>query len=189
MASLTKKAIKTSFVKLLNKRPFDKITVKDVVEECGVNRNTFYYYYQDIYELLRDVFEGETMAISESHMNYDSWEEGIIEAAHFAMNNKRMIYHVYNSISREELERYLNSTMEYIMLSFVKKQAEGFDVCEIDIELIAMFYKNALVGTLMDWLSSGMKREPEQIIRRLGQIFEGNILIDLKRASNLEPIE
>ena len=48
MANLTKKAIRDAFVKLLNQRPLHQITVKDVVETCGVNRNTFYYYYQDI---------------------------------------------------------------------------------------------------------------------------------------------
>lgn len=50
MSQLTKKAIKTSFIKLLNQTAFDKITVKDIVKDCGVNRNTFYYHYQDVYD-------------------------------------------------------------------------------------------------------------------------------------------
>ena len=51
VSQLTKKAIMASFVRLVNKTPLDKITVKDIVEDCGVNRNTFYYYFQDIYAL------------------------------------------------------------------------------------------------------------------------------------------
>ena len=43
MANFTEKAIKESFAKLLNERPLDKITVKDIVEDCGINRNSFYY--------------------------------------------------------------------------------------------------------------------------------------------------
>lgn len=44
-------AIKEAFMHLLNRKPLDKITVKEIVEECGINRNTFYYHYDDIYDL------------------------------------------------------------------------------------------------------------------------------------------
>lgn len=33
------------FIKILNGRPLSHITVWDVVDTCGVNRNTFYYYF------------------------------------------------------------------------------------------------------------------------------------------------
>ena len=52
MASFTKNAIKQSFIKLLNERPLSKISVRDIVEDCGINRNSFYYHYQDIPALL-----------------------------------------------------------------------------------------------------------------------------------------
>ena len=48
MANFTKNAIKASCLKLLNERPISKITVKDIVEDCGINRNSFYYHFQDI---------------------------------------------------------------------------------------------------------------------------------------------
>ena len=41
MASFTRKAIMDSFMKLVDQRPISKITIKDIVEDCGVNRNTF----------------------------------------------------------------------------------------------------------------------------------------------------
>lgn len=51
MANFTKRAIRDSFVKLLNERPLSQITVKDIVDDCGVNRNTFYYHFRDIPDL------------------------------------------------------------------------------------------------------------------------------------------
>ena len=63
MAQFTKKAIIEAFIEQLGERPLDKITVKDIVTRCGVNRNTFYYYYQDIYALFSDIFELETQRI------------------------------------------------------------------------------------------------------------------------------
>ena len=41
MSQLTKYALAQSLRKLLKERPLDKITVKDLVEDCGVNRQTF----------------------------------------------------------------------------------------------------------------------------------------------------
>nr|MCR4933169.1 TetR/AcrR family transcriptional regulator [Lachnospiraceae bacterium] len=55
MANFTQKAIKESFIKLLNERPLSKISVKDIVEDCGINRNSFYYHFQDIPALLETI--------------------------------------------------------------------------------------------------------------------------------------
>ena len=48
MSAYTKQAIKNSFLKLLNDRPLNQVTVKAIVEDCGINRNTFYYHFTDI---------------------------------------------------------------------------------------------------------------------------------------------
>lgn len=45
MANFTKQAIKASFLKLLNQQPLSKISVRDIVEDCGINRNSFYYHF------------------------------------------------------------------------------------------------------------------------------------------------
>ena len=39
MPNFTKMAIKATFIRLLDEKPLSQITVKDIVEECGVNRN------------------------------------------------------------------------------------------------------------------------------------------------------
>lgn len=65
MPNFTKKAIRESFIKLLNERPLNKITVKDIVEDCGVNRNSFYYHYQDLPALLEEIVSDEVKRIVE----------------------------------------------------------------------------------------------------------------------------
>ena len=53
----TKKIIKDAFWELLEEKPYNKITVRDIVNRCCVNRNTFYYYFQDIPTLMVDSIE------------------------------------------------------------------------------------------------------------------------------------
>ena len=48
MSGFTKEIIAKTFTELLDEKPMSKITVKDIVERCGVNRNTFYYHFKDI---------------------------------------------------------------------------------------------------------------------------------------------
>ncbi len=53
MSNFTERAIKETLIKLLNDRPLSQITVKDIVEECGINRNSFYYHFQDLPSLVK----------------------------------------------------------------------------------------------------------------------------------------
>ena len=67
MASFTRKAIMDSCLRLLEDRPVDKITVKDIVEDCGINRNTFYYHFEDLPSLIYAIFmEDANRIIQES---------------------------------------------------------------------------------------------------------------------------
>lgn len=97
MALRTKNAIRRSFIELLAERPFDKISVRDIAERSEVTRNTFYYYYTDIYALAEDVFESEIEKLSERVEGYESWQKAFLTATSFAAENKRMILHLHNS--------------------------------------------------------------------------------------------
>ncbi len=67
MAQFTKTAIIESFLRLLETRSIEKITVKDIVEDCGVNRKTFYYYFKDIYDLTESVFRYSLEKFASAH--------------------------------------------------------------------------------------------------------------------------
>lgn len=184
MAHFTEKAIIASFVKLLNEKPLDKITIKDIVEDCGINRNTFYYHFEDIPSLIKSILNGETQKAFSDQEAMASWEDGFIAAAQFALKNKRVVYNIYNSVRREEVERYLNDIAGEVMRRYVETTAADIQSSEEDRKLIENFYKSALVGMILDWLNSGMKYDPEPLIRRLGIMLRGNIRIALERIGN-----
>ena len=77
MPNFTKIAIQQSFLRLLSQRPITKITVKDIVEDCGINRNSFYYHFQDLPQLLETVIiENADEIISRIPESF-SLEEGL----------------------------------------------------------------------------------------------------------------
>lgn len=187
MPQQAKQAIRQSFIKLLNEKPFDKISVKDIVEDCNINRNTFYYHYQDIFALVEDILRIESEKNLKKDISFISWQEDFIQAMDFALQNKRLILHLKNSRHKDELNRYFFKIADDLMYRFVKHQAEGMEVSERDIKLIANFYTHGVVGIIYGWLSDNMSYDPESMIRRTGQLLDGNIGISLKRAeSNAE---
>ena len=181
MALRTKNAIRRSFIELLAERPFDKISVRDIAERSEVTRNTFYYYYTDIYALAEDVFESEIEKLSERVEGYDSWQKAFLTATAFAAENKRMILHLHNSAHGDILARYYHKTILTTMLSYVRKEAEGLNVSENQIMALARFYTAALAGLTLEWIGSGMKGEPDSFIEDLGGMLDGNIRRSLER--------
>ena len=85
MSKFTKTAIMQSFVKLLDSTPFDRITVKDIVDDCGVNRNTFYYNFEDIYALVDELLSEEVARVLEKQRTCNSWQGGLYYGADFVM--------------------------------------------------------------------------------------------------------
>ena len=52
MSQITKRALEQSLKNLSLKKPLNKITINDITEDCGISRRTFYYHFQDIYDLV-----------------------------------------------------------------------------------------------------------------------------------------
>ena len=56
---VTKQALANSLKELMNTQGFSKISVKDIVEKCGMNRKSFYYHFKDKYDLVNWIFYTE----------------------------------------------------------------------------------------------------------------------------------
>ncbi len=171
MSQTTKRALSASLKKLLAKKPLDKITVTDIAEDCEVGRQTFYYHFQDIYDLMEWTFTEETSRAIGGKQTYDTWQQ-VFEAA---LENKPLILNAYHSISRDQLERYLYDITFHLLIGVVEERSADIPVRQEDQRFIADFYKFAFVGLMLDWIRRGMKDDPQQIIDRLSVLIHGDI--------------
>jgi AcrR family transcriptional regulator len=182
----TRRAIREAFIQMLNQRPLDKITVKDIVAACEINRNTFYYYYTDLFAVLSEIFQSELQKVIDADDASRSWEECFLSAAQFALENRTAIYHVYNSVRRENLEEYLYAVAGSVMNRYVQRESEHIRASESDKRLISNFYQSALTEMVLHWISGGMKEDPEDTVGRIGQLFDGNISLSLRRSEQMQ---
>ena len=182
MAQFTKKAIMQCFIQMLNESPMDKISVVDIAERCGINRNTFYYYYCDIYALVKELFTIEAQRIAEKELSCATWQEVCLEALEFVRENRRAVYHLFHSNHRDLLEEYLYDVAHLEMVNFVRREAEGMPVKEEDINSLALFYTSALVGLVTRWMLEGMQADVESILDNIGRLITGNLRMSLERS-------
>lgn len=175
MAQTTKHALAASLKKIMMKTSLDKITVTDITNDCEVNRKTFYYHFQDIYDLIEWMFEYEGMKVIDGKETYDTWQQGYLQILEYVLENREFIFRTYNSISREQLEKYLYREVYGLLLDVVKEKAVGIHMREADLEFIANFYKYAFVGYTLEWIGNGMKEKPEVVVERLSSLIYGDI--------------
>lgn len=181
MASDTKNLIYYTFIDLLHTKPFDKITVRDIVEACDINRNTFYYYYSDIYDLLEEIFTKKINQMLEGHRNGTSWITAFLKVANEAYEHKKMIYNICSSRSYEYLENYMYRACNQICVDVVRSLAQDMNVPDEDIEFIASFYEYGFVGVLSEWFKTGMREDPLQLGSQMWLVVD-NMKYALKRS-------
>lgn len=182
----TKDLIRKEFIRLLNKKKLHNITVTELAKACNIERKTFYYHYDNLTELVKEIFDEELERVIEEFNETLSWEESFILAAKFILDNKKVVKHIYESDYKIDLEKYIFSISGEIMRKYVIRAAKDTKAQEVDIKLIAYFYQCALSSALVQWLATDMKTDPKTITRRIGELMDGNILLSLKRSEKLE---
>ena len=176
MAKQTQKFMMSTFMQLLEGESLDKITVRDIVEECEINRNTFYYHYSDIYDLLDDVFRVETEKfMSEDVDENTTFGEEYERAARFVLKYKKAILHIYDSKKRDVLQNYLETLAFSFISRFVKKEADGYGLPDEDIDYITGFYTHAIVGNTLGWIKRKLPSGQEKFIARTAGTFNATV--------------
>lgn len=173
MPNFTRQAIKKSFVKLLNQKPVNQITVKDIVEDCGINRNSFYYHFADIPALTEEIITDEADRIISEYSSIDTVEECFNTAVQFIMDNKKAVYHIYHSANRDIYIQFLMKICGHVVTAYFNTAFPDAPVKEGDRELMIMFYKCEMFGAIVEWLNTGMKLDICALFKRLCVLKKG----------------
>ena len=139
--SFTKKAIMDSFLHLLEKKPLDKITVRDIVDDCGINRNTFYYYFQDIYAVLEEYCDLLIKKLPQNGEIFDTVSALYQILEGFATAHRRAAKTLAFSLGFEGLDRYFGERFEPVMSTLIS-QKYGF----CPSALFLRFLRHGLIG-------------------------------------------
>lgn len=170
MANFTKRAIKESFMKLLEEQPLSEISVKDIVEECGINRNSFYYHFQDIPSLVKEIITEEADLLIQKYPTVDSIDQCLEVGLEFALKNRRAVLHIYHSVSRDVFEDNLRAVCHHVVKNYFMLLLGEHQMEAEDQEVIIRLYRAECFGLIIDWMSEGMRANIMDDFHRLVEL-------------------
>lgn len=184
MSQITKKMIIDCTLAMAEHKSLSKISVRDIVEKCGITRNTFYYYFHDIYDVL-DGYVSERL----ERINWND-SSTFFDLIDFAVEHKVVWQNLYRSIGHEVFSRYVIKKLNTILLRYIVHRDENKYLAKEDIRIICAFYEEAFLGIFVRWLVEPVKHETVQEMRltidRVRMLFEGQLELVIKNASKKE---
>lgn len=166
---ITKKAIADAVKQLCREKPFAKISIGDITAACRLNRQTFYYHFQDKYELLSWIFYNDIFAVILEEISFDNWDEKMRQMLEI-MKSEKSFY--ISTVKEEEhtFEAYLFEMMKNLFLEAIDRLDQSRAVTQKEKEFDAEFFAYGICGVVISWAERGMRTEPAVLARQLKEL-------------------
>lgn len=175
-----KEKIENELFYMLHEKKLDKITVTELVKRCNVSRQTFYYYFKDVYAVLDSIFKKETDNLMGDAWNVKSWIEGYVSLLHWSLEHETYIQNVMSSVPRANIEHCVAKKLYTYAIAEVYRCSDELNVSDRQKEYIAEFYALSLTACFIKWIENGMVSSPELEGQKMGILLDGNLATVLK---------
>ena len=170
-----KAAICRSASELLTKKRTKKLTVKDIVEECGITRQTFYYHFQDIPDLISYMMEQGSKELLENCLAQPTLEDKIRYLLSVALNAHPLIQRTISTSYQSELEPLLLEQFYSFFDQLTNESASSSLVSDSltasQRKLLLRYHSLAFLGLVRTW-SKDDSAHMDEIVHDLAQFFK-----------------
>lgn len=178
---ITKNAIKNAYISLLSTKAIDKITVRDIVDECGLTRNTFYYYYKDIYEIAEELLEESTYSIIDEYCAGKLTTTQLFNALDKLFNeNYKIFSNMFLSGNDGMMIRYLDGFTERILTRYLEIVCKDVHLTNSDKHFFYGMFKYMMRGAFSEYIKSGKTSMFTEFSYRFEKIFDEQFIKNLK---------
>lgn len=163
----TRKLIMDAFIDLSSEKEFKDITVKDITTEAMINRATFYYHFQDIYDLL-DKALSEVLLVNlgcEDYANSELNEDVLVTIFEAITTFQKSLSRRCHRGYEDTIARIIREQLEVIFNDLLKNQGVTED--EQAIKITAVMLSWGVYGASVEWRRNSDKRSPEEYIKQV----------------------
>lgn len=178
-----RKELALALKRLIRCHPLDKITVTMLAAEAGVNRQAFYYHFENVYDLVAWIYSAEANEVLGNERTYDTWQQGMTALLEHIHHDRDFVVRTIHSVDPEYAQRFLREHTDRLIMGVVAEASEGHNVSSDDQAFIARFYASGFVGTVVDWIYDGMREKPDELVARLDRVVHGDIPAAVERFS------
>ena len=173
----TCQAISGALKQLMIQKPLERITVAEIMDTCGMRRQHFYYYFTDIYDLLRWTFEKEALELLQQQQGVSPWQDGFLHLFQYINQNRAVCLCALDSLGKESLKRLLEADASSIVDRAVRQTAEenGLWAYSPEEEVVICLVTIMMAGAVESWLRGELTQTPEELTRRIDMMFQDYI--------------
>lgn len=176
----TKKLIADATIQLMKNKKLNKISVREIAEASNINRQTFYYHFEDIFDLIQWIYRNEVMGLF-NNMNGDSlWKEGLLRLLEYLEENRDAILCILNSLTRAQLKSLFyddiynlmvtaSDSVAQILQSNTKKNSPDYD------EFLVYFYSISISSLIEAWAWGDIQMSPQELVDQLDRLIQDQI--------------
>ncbi len=171
---ITKRAIAQSIKELMKREDLRKISVAEIVQNCGINRQTFYYHFKDKYDLVNWIYYNEVVSAISSQKSFHDWNDVMLEILNIMKREKCFYRNALNVTGQNAFQDYFFSLTKSLLIEIINAMDGGKGLKEEDKNFIAEFYTFGLVGVVIQWARNGMKEQPKELVDKLKYFINDN---------------
>lgn len=174
----TKRALASSLRNAMEKKPFSKITVTEIITDCGVNRKTFYYHFQDIYALLKWMLQQDAIEVVKNFDFTANVEEAIAFVMNYVEEKNHLISCAYDSIGHDVIKSFFYSDFIVLMKQYIDAKETKYNMIldEKYKSFLAEFYTEALSGMLLDWIKDRDNIDKDSVIEYISRTLNSSLV-------------
>lgn len=165
---VTKTMMAGAMKELMACRPLEKISVGEIVAQCNLNRNSFYYHFKDKFDLVNWIFYTEFAAEMQAGEDETAWDS-IERMLRFFYSNKAFYVNALSVSGQNSFAEYFMDILKAILLA----RAEGHFEDREDREFCAQLLADTFLVTIIRWLRTGAKMPPEKLAALLERVVTG----------------
>lgn len=182
MSRVTKNRLAQSLKKHMIKKPLDKITIKELTEDCNLNRQTFYYHFQDIYELTTWMFHQETLMILNQKQDAQNWQDSLHLILNYIDANKPFWKSALDNVGTIKLKEIFYENAAHMIHLIIMEHVGALEISEKYITFLSDFYIQAVLGEIINWINGNLNISKEELLHYLEVTIHGNVQSALERA-------
>ena len=148
-----KKNIAEAVLTLLMERHVKKLTVKDIVEQCHITRQAFYYHFRDILDVIEYILQSSADRLMECCLSAPSVQDALYLFVDFSIENHTFIQRLLDSRQRDSMENLLFHTFRSYMEEMYQNKASEIPINYHDLKVALDFYTYGIAGLLMENIS------------------------------------
>lgn len=157
-----------SLKKFMANEPLDTISVIKITKDCKVNRQTFYYHFRNLYDLLTWVYLNEEIELPANK----ELEEGILIILRYVKHNSALITNTLASAAKDLVREFLFNYLYNVSLAYINKKDRDMKLTGNERKLLARVYGAGIASSVIAWIEDDLMYPEAEFVMKLVTFFK-----------------